>query len=299
MPQKQIPLKENNGRKEEYFDDVKQHFIYSGNPEIFMNSDRILFKDKVDKRFGWAEIALLSNSSWNLTYCIDIAKYYLILSLEKNVKKLTDKKPDKFENIDRYNDFIRALEHRFMLPSILFYNASFDYLYIFIFSLLTIRKEIVESKKTNKDKVLKEAERLDLSNKKFSWMFALNSLITKDKSIIKQIEKKLNQYLCHEFIMILDELKMESKKLRINYYANLIKHQQIPFFKPKCNYNVGGAKSLIDINKYFSIDEITPSITFGIPETVLDIEKTQKFLVKYHNLMVKAFNYLLSNIYYE
>jgi len=279
------------------YDYVKEHFIYSGDPAILMQSVRILFKNKRDKKFDRAEIALLSNSSWNLRYCIDIAKYYLILSLEENVKKLTDKKPDFFDNIDRYKDFIRALEHRFLVPSIIFYNASFDYLYIFIFSLLTTRKEIVDSKETNKDRVLEEAQRLDLSNKKYSWMFALNSLITKEKKIRKQIENKFEQFFCSDLITILKKLKVENKKLRINYYANIIKHQQIPFFKPKCLDNAGGAKSLIDINKFYSIDEITPSIIYGIPEIVLDIEKTQKFLVQYHNIIIKAFNYLLNKIY--
>jgi hypothetical protein len=63
---------------------VKEHFIYSGNPAIFMKSERIIFKDKMERKFDRAEIALLFNSSWNLRYCINIAKYYLILSLEEN-----------------------------------------------------------------------------------------------------------------------------------------------------------------------------------------------------------------------
>jgi len=279
------------------FDTIKEHFIYSGNPAIFMQSERIIFKDKEVRKFDRAEIALLSNSSWNLKYCIDIAKYFLILGLKENVEKLTDKKPDFFENIGRYEDFIIALEHRFLIPSIIFYNASFDYLYIFVFSLLTTRKEIVDSKETKIDKVLKETQKLDLSNKKYSWMFALNSLITQKREIRKQIEEKLNQFLCSDFIKIFKELKAENKELRIDYYANIIKHQQIPFFKPKCIDNLGGAKNFVELNQFYSIDEITPSIIWGMPEIVLDIEKTQKFLVQYHNITIKAFNYLLNKIY--
>jgi len=284
-------------------DGIKEHFIYSGSPTIFMQSENIIFKDKIERKFDRAEIALLSNSSWNLKYCIDIAKYFLNLSSKKSVEKLTNKKPDSFENLDRYEDHIRAIEHRFLLPSILFYNASFDYLYIFVFSLLTTRKEIVDSKEIKIDKVLDETGYLELSNKKYSWMFALNSLITRKLKFKKEEKRKikdtLEQFFLRDFINIFKDLKAENEELRINYYANIIKHQQIPFFKPKCLDNLGGAKSFVDINKFYSIDETTPSITFGIPEIVLDIEKTQKFLVQYHNITIKTFDYLLNKIYIE
>ena len=287
------------------FYNIKEHFIYSGSPTIFMRSKNIIFKDKnkIGRKFDRAEIALLSNSSWDLKYCINIAKYFLNLSLKKSVEKLTNKKPDSFENLDTHEDHIRAIEHRFLLPSIIFYNASFDYLYIFVFSLLTTRKEIVDFKEVKIDKVLDETEYLELSNKKYSWMFALNSLITRElkpkKEEKKRIKAKLEQFFLRDFINIFKDLKAENRKLRINYYANIIKHQQIPFFKPKCLDNLGGAKSFVDINKFYSIDEIKPSIIGSIPEIVLDIEKTQKFLFQYHNLTIKTFNYILNKIYIE
>jgi len=287
----------------EKFDSIKEHFIYYGNPTIFWHSKSIIFKDKIERKFDSAEIVLLSNSSWNLKYCIDIAKYFLNLSSKKSVEKLTNKKPDSFENLDRYEDHIRAIEHRFLLPSILFYNACFDYLFIFVFSLIKTRKEIVNCNVTKIANVLEETEYLKLSNKKYSWMFALNSLITrklkfKEKGKMR-IEDTLEQFFLRDFINIFKDLKAENEELRIKYYANIIKHQQIPFFKPKCLDNLGGAKSFVDINKFYSIDETTPSITYGIPKIVLDIEKTQKFLVQYHNITIKTFNYLLNKIYME
>lgn len=281
----------------EKFDSIMEHFIYTGNPAIFWHTENIIFKDKIERKFDRAEVALLSNSSWNLKYCIDTARYFLILSLKENVEKLTGRKPDDFENKDRYEDHIRAIEHRFLLPSILFYNSSFDYLYIFVFSLLTGRKEIAESEKTKIDKVLNETKNLGLSNIKYSWMFALNSLITRKKKIRRPLEEKLSQFLGSDFDEIFNELKAENRKLRFDYYANIIKHQQIPFFKPKCIDNVGGAKSFVDINQFYSIDKVVPSIKGAIPEIVLDIEKTQEFLIQYHNITVKAFNYLLNKIY--
>jgi len=286
-------------------DSIKEHFIYSGSPTIFMQSEKIIFKDEKERKFDSAEIALLSNSSWNLKYCIHIAKYFLNLSSKKSVEKLTNKKPDSFENLDKYEDHIRAIEHRFLLPSILFYNASFDYLYIFVFSLLTTRKEIVDTKEIKKDRVLYETGNLKLSNKKYSWMFALNLLITRNLKFSKKIKGKLRiegtlkQFFNKDFINIFKDLKAENKELQIKYYANIIKHQQIPFFKPKCLDNLGGAQSFVDINKFYSIDETTPSITHGIPKIVLDLEKTQKFLVQYHNLTIKTFNYVLNKIYME
>lgn len=284
----------------EKFDSIAEHFIYTGNPVIFMHVKNIIFKDKVERKFNRKEIALLSNSSWNLRYCIDIAKYFLNLSSIKSVEKLTNKKPNSFENMDRYEDHIRAIEHRFLLPSLLFYNSSFDYLVIFIFSLLTKSKEIIECDKTNIYRVKKVMNNLDLSNKKYSWIFALNSLITKDDtSIKKQLKKKFNHVFSIDFIGFFNELKTKNKELKINYYANIIKHQQIPFFKPKSLNNIGGAQNFIDINKFYSIDEIAPSIINGMPEVVLDIEKTQRFLIQYHNITIKIFNYLLSKIYEE
>lgn len=280
-------------------DCIKEHFILSESPIIFMQREKIIFKDEKERKFDRAEISLLFNSSWNLKYCIYFAKYFLNLSSKKNVKKLTNKKPDYFENKDRYEDFILAIEHRFLLPSVLFYNASFDYLSIFIFNLLTKRKEIIESKETNKQKVLKEMEKLGLFNKKHSWIFALNSLITKKEKIINQMEKKLENFFGSDFNEIYSELKENNKKLRIEHYANIIKHQQIPFFKPASMNNIGGAKRFVDINQFYNIEKPPSSVTFGISEIVLDIEKTQEFLVQYHNLTIKTFNYVLNKIYME
>jgi hypothetical protein len=92
-----------------------------------------------------------------------------------------------------------------------------------------------------------------------------------------------------------EELKAENDKLRINYYANIIKHQQIPFLKPICLDNLGGAKSFVDLNKFYS-DKAVPAIIGAIPEIVLDIEKAQSFLIQYHNKTVEAFNYILNKI---
>jgi len=282
----------------EKFDNIMEHLIYAGNLIIFWNIENTIFKDKIERKFNRREIVLLSNSSWNLKYCIDIAKYFLNLSSEKSVKRLTNKKPDSFENLDRYEDHILAIRHRFLLPSLLFYNSSFDYLIIFIFSILTKNKEIIECEKTNINRVKKEMSDLNLSNK--SWVFALNSLITKNNtSIKKQLKKKFKRAFAIDFIRFFDELNKKNRELRIDYYANIIKHQQIPFFKPKSLNNIGGAQNFIDLNKFYSIGEIAPPIIGRIPEVVLDIEKTQKFLIQYHNMIVKAFNYLLNKIYIE
>jgi len=284
----------------EKFDSITEHFIYTGNLAIFWHVENIVFKDKIERKFNRKELVLLSNSSWNLKYCIDIAKYFLNLSSKKSVEELTTKNLDSFENPDRYEDHIRAIEHRFLLPSLLFYNSSFDYLIIFIFCLLTKSREIIECEKTDINKVQKEMNKLDLSNKKYSWIFALNSLITKNIASIKeQLEEKSKQVFSTDFTEFFNKLDKKNRKLRINYYANIIKHQQIPFFKPKSLNNIGGAQNYIDIKRFYSIDEIVPSIIGEIPEVVLDIEKTQKFLIQYHNMTVKAFNYLLSKTYVE
>jgi len=284
----------------EKFDSITEHFIYTGNLAIFWHVENIVFKDKIERKFNRKELVLLSNSSWNLKYCIDIAKYFLNLSSKKSVEELTTKNLDSFENPDRYEDHIRAIEHRFLLPSLLFYNSSFDYLIIFIFCLLTKSREIIECEKTDINKVQKEMNKLDLSNKKYSWIFALNSLITKNIASIKeQLEEKSKQVFSTDFTEFFNKLDKKNRKLRINYYANIIKHQQIPFFKPKSLNNIGGAQNYIDIKRFYSIDEIIPSIIGEIPEVVLDIEKTQKFLIQYHNMTVKAFNYLLSKTYVE
>jgi len=268
----------------EKFDSITEHFIYTGNLAIFWHVENIVFKDKIERKFNRKELVLLSNSSWNLKYCIDIAKYFLNLSSKKSVEELTTKNLDSFENPDRYEDHIRAIEHRFLLPSLLFYNSSFDYLIIFIFCLLTKSREIIECEKTDINKVQKEMNKLDLSNKKYSWIFALNSLITKNIASIKeQLEEKSKQVFSTDFTEFFNKLDKKNRKLRINYYANIIKHQQIPFFKPKSLNNIGGAQNYIDIKRFYSIDEIIPSIIGEIPEVVLDIEKTQKFLIQYHN----------------
>ncbi len=279
-------------------DSIKEHFVYSGNPAIFMKSENITFKAIIERKFDRAEVALLSNSAWDLKYCIDTAKYFFNLSLKENVINLTNKTADSFENKDRYEDFIRAIGHKFLLPSIIFYNSSFDYLYTFIFALLTRRKEIIESKEMKKDKILRKTQKLRLTRTKNSWIFGLNSLIT-NSQIKKQIEEKNNKFLRNVFIEIFNSLKKKNGELKTDYYANMIKHQQIPFFKPKCIDNTGGAKSFVDINQFYSTRVDKPSISFGIPEIVLDLEATQKFLEEYHNITVRAFNYLLDGLFIE
>jgi len=277
------------------FDSIMEHFIYIPNPAHFMGVENIIFKDKIERKFDIAEVALLSNSAWNLKYCIEIAKYFLNLSSRKSVQKLTNKKPNSFESKNRYEDFILAIEHRFLLTSILFYNASFDYIYILIFILLMKRKDII--KEIGRYKVIKEMKKLDLSNKKHSWIFALNSLVTKTQK--KEIIKKLNNIFHNNFIDIFNDLDKENKKLKKNHYANIIKHQLIPFFKPVSLDNVGGAKLFPDINQFYSKINHPSSITFGRSEIILNIENSQKFLVKYHNKTIKVFNYLLDKIQYK
>lgn len=280
------------------FNSIMEHFIYTPNPAIFMNVKNIIFKDKVKRKFDNAEVALLSNSAWNLRYCIEIAKYFLSLSSRKNVQKITNRKPNSFESKNRHEDFILAIQHRFLLPSILFYNASFDYIYILIFFLSMNRKEIIDLKQTGKNKVLNEMKKLDLSNKKHSWIFALNSLITRNltRNLKGEIEKRLDKNFNSAFIDMFDEIKEENKKLKKNHYANIIKHQLIPFFKPVSLDNVGGAKVFPDINKFYSKNNHSLPITFAISEIVLNIENSQKFLVQYHNKTIKVFNYLLDRI---
>ena len=87
----------------EKFNNIKEHFLCSGDLSILWKIEDIVFKDKVEKKFDKAEFSLLFNASRNLKYCIEFAKYYLNLSSKKNVKKLTNKKPEYFENIDRYD----------------------------------------------------------------------------------------------------------------------------------------------------------------------------------------------------
>jgi len=279
------------------FDSMMEHFIYTPNPANFMNVENIIFKDNIERKFDEAEVALLSNSAWNLKYCIEISKYFLKLSSRKSVQKLTNRKANSFESKNRYEDSIRAIEHRFLLPSILFYNASFDYIYILIFFLLINRKKIIDLKQTRKNRVLNEMKKLDLSNRKHSWIFALNSLIT--INLKNEIEKILNKNLNNAFVNIFKELKEENKKLKKNHYANIIKHQLIPFFKTASLDNIGGAKVFPDINQFYSESNHPLPITFGISEIVLNIENSQNFLVQYHNKTIKVFNYLLDKIQYK
>jgi len=283
------------------FDSIMEHFICTPNPAHFMGVENIIFKDKIERKFDKAEVALLSNSAWNLEYCIEIAKFFLELSSRKSVQKITNRKPNSFGSKNRYEDFILAIQHRFLLPSILFYNASFDYIYIFIFFLSMNRKEIIDLKQTGKNKVLNEMKKLDLSNKKHSWIFALNSLITRGRTrnLKEEREKRLDKHFNNAFIKIFKELEEENNKLKKNHYANIIKHQLIPFFKPVSLDNVGGAKVFPDINQFYSKINHPSSITFGISEIVLNIENSQKFLIQYHNKTIKVSNYLLDKIQYK
>ena len=268
---------------------IIDHFIIR---PIFWHNENIILKDKEQRVFDRAERALLSNSSSNLKYCIENAKYYLNLSYSKNIKKISGRNPNSFKYSNGYDDHIRAIGHKFLIPSILVYNASFDYIRIFLFFLLFKRTEIIGFNKTTKERVIKEMQTLGLKRKS-SWIFALNSLITKNKTS-GLFNNRLKDFLSDECLF--GNLKKENETLKKDHCANLIKHQQIPFFKPKFIGNVGGAKSFPNIDEFYLLDKGKATITVGLPEIDLDIDITQAFLIKYHNKTVTVFNYLLDKI---
>lgn len=278
---------------------INDHFVHETiNPAIFWHAKNIIFKDIEQRVFDRAEIALLLNSSSNLKYCIENAKYYLNLSHSKNINEISRRKPSSFKDSDEYDDHIRAIGHKFLIPSIIVYNASFDYTRIFLFYLLIRRTEIIKFKGITRELIENEMKRLGLQRKS-SWIYALNSLLTKpplDKEIIKLFEFKLKKFLSSGFQKLFENQKRENTKLKNDYCANLIKHQQIPFFRPKSCANVGGAKYFPNLDQFYSVDTKYPQIIGGLPEIDLDINKTQMYLIRYHNNTVNVFNYLLDKI---
>ena len=285
--------------KSKEFIPINDHFIHNTiNLALLWHTDNIIFKDIETRIFDRAEIALLLNSSSNLKYCVENAKYYLNLSHSKNIKKMTRRNMNSFKDSNEYDDHIRAISHKFIIPSIIIYNASFDYIRIFLFFLLIKRTEIIEFKGTTKEQVINEMRRLGLK-REYSWIFALNSLIAKpllNREIKKLFKSRLKEFLSIVFQDLYENHKEENRKLKNDYSANLIKHQQIPFFRPKSYANVGGAKCFPNLDEFYSINKKYPQIIGGLPEIDLDIDKTQTFLNQYHNNTVKIFNYLLDKI---
>ena len=134
---------------------INDHFLHSIiNPTTFWDDEKVIFKDRKRKVFEKAEIALLSNSSSNLKYCIENAWYYLNISHPKNIKKISRINPDSFKDPENYEDHIRAIGHKFLIPSIIIYNASFDYIRIFFFFILFKRTEIIKFKDIKKEQVI-------------------------------------------------------------------------------------------------------------------------------------------------
>jgi hypothetical protein len=214
---------------------------------------------------------------------LELAELNLIFSCKKYLKSFCEKHyPNKKDD----TSLQEKISGDFLLNSIIYYNASFDYIRVllrFIYSSYDNLKEDYTLEKIKKEIKSQELEHGD-------WSLALGSLITRQqvKDFCNWLKNK--KEISRKFKGVFKNLEVQNNKLRKNYQANQLKHGALPCFKKTDESNTLGFRYLVGLEEFYNCKN-NIKIAMGSCKR-LEINKTQKFLIKYHNGTINLINFL-------
>lgn len=263
-----------NGDLEEINEKLFDRF----NPEIISG-----FLDKKDS----CKKTLISNQLQNIRGILELAGINLEFSCEKYVKSFCEKHyPDKKDNIN----LREKISGDFILNSIIYYNASFDY----IRALLRLIYSSYDDLKRDyeREKIEGELRRLELEEG--DWFLALGSLITRQGVRDFFVWLRNNDGVSSKIKGIFKKLRDKNEKLRKNYQANQLKHGAIPCFGKTDESNMSNSRYLITLEQFYKCEN-SIKIIKGFHRNLLKIDETQRFLIDYHNETVDFLNFLSEN----
>ncbi len=219
--------------------------------------------------------------AWNLLNDIrsvmDYARHNLVFSSGKMSRNFTN----SFMTTDD-SDSVEAISSFFLSNSILFFNSSFDYLWIFLRISYSSHEDFtsVFSKNIIEKKIKNELIQKDDWQKGLFEMISNIKYRERKKWIIenKEITEMMKKKIC--------QITYINNALKRKYQANDIKHGRFPYFLRSNPQNGSGIKFKLAMEQFYSKSGGT-GITFGIPQTGLNIDDVQKFLIEYNNRTVE------------
>jgi len=259
-----------NGDLDKIFSNISVRFnpekaLLQGSPEYQLHAIIVSQLQEIESVLELAELNLIQSSKLYTNYLC--RKMYTKTKHNVNLKE--------------------KLSGDFLLNSIIYYNASFDYLRILIRLIYSSSGEIRKDYPINKIK--KELVRLRLLEN--DWFLALGSLVTKqhvkDFSAWISQNKKIPQKVKGKY----ERLRQKNEKIRKEYQANQLKHGAIPCFNKTDKSNILGSRYLVRLNQFYNCSNKRGLIR-GWYWNLLNIDKTQKFLIGYHNTTVALINCL-------
>ncbi|MDD3344829.1 MAG: hypothetical protein PHO34_00105 [Candidatus Omnitrophica bacterium] len=219
---------------------------------------------------------LIVNQYADTKAVLELASMNLILSAESVVKKISR---TVFSSDD--SNAKELLVSNYLMNSIVYYNASFDYLKLLIRVAYSSYSDLIGNFPKQKiDEVLNKFQL-----KEEEWETALREIISKIK--FEEFKKWLNGSLSSDLIKKYVGLQNLNKDLRFKYQANRLKHQAVPHFRRSDLGNAIGVRCSISREQFYNKDNIKSSFYFGFPQNTLDINDTQRFLIKYNNKTVE------------
>jgi len=237
---------------------------------------------KVDQ----GNLILACNQLYNLKSIMELASLNLIDSSEDNTREVCKKLYNKVNS-----DLQERLSSDFLLSSILYYNASFDYIRILLMYIYDSYEKLIHT--YPKDKVADIMKKMALDT---NWELALGFLMT-----MQRIEQYLNwlenSQASKRIKNLFRKLKEQNEHLRNKYQANQLKHGVVPCFKRTNPANAIGLRIHESIEQFYNKKNIKKfEYGAGFPENRLEIKDVQEFLISYHNLTTKLINLILTDI---
>lgn len=267
-----------------------------------------IFENRKRSKIDQCNILLVCNQLANVQSIMELASSCLIDS-SGNISKTICEKVYRVDNINA----LELISSNFLLSSIIYYNASFDYLRVLLRYAYSSHNELIEN--CLKEKERKEIQKLELKEKLFkirkkfvarvnkemlslglkrNWELALGLIITKTKieTYLKWV--KDNKEISDNIKKAFNELKEMNKDLRTKYQANQLKHGAFPHFKRSDPSNRIGGRMFETLEQFYDCKSNRYDI--GTHTHQLRIDEIQNFLIEYHNITAKVINEILDDI---
>lgn len=258
----------------------KEDAPQNGDLEVINNQLFNSFNTLDSNKYGedLCKKALIISQLQNISGILELAESNLIFSCKRFVESFCKHFFDKKNDINLQE----KISGDFILNSIIYYNASFDYIRVLLRLIYSSNQEL----QTNYNQKKIEEKLNFLSLEKVDWFIALGSLITISKNF-NDWWKKIE--IPQEIRDCFKKINEENEKLRKNYQANQLKHGAIPCFKKSDKSNVLGFRFIIPIEQFYSCKNKT-EISLRFHKNLLNINETQEFLIKYHNITINLLN---------
>lgn len=267
-----------------------------------------IFENRKSSKIDQCNVLLVYNQLANVCSIMELASSCLIDS-SGNISKTICGKAYRVDDINA----IELISSNFLLSSIIYYNASFDYFRVLLRYAYSSHNELIED--CLKEKERKEIQKLELKEKlrkirkkfvarvnkemlslglKRNWELALGLIITKTKikTYLEWINN--NETISDSIRKAFNELTKMNRNLRTKYQANQLKHGAFPHFERSDPSNLIGGRMFETLEQFYDCKSNRYDI--GTHTHQLQIDEVQNFLIKYHNCTAKLITEIVGDI---